>query len=209
VDRYERWILDVAVEARTPLRALVGPNVQAYFNRQHHGLEIPGVVEVLRRLLRQGSIGLFQGGGQPISDREAALRDLLHDDHERDPGTGAYYGLTSEGGAAWEAFAHPEWSRYIAASFDTEPAEAEVICADPDRLNGYVFSEYQMFQPLPGTVRRDRVEPWPATYWKGLLLGHRMRYEYKPDERIPEDCDARYLTQAVAWHKELSEWFTP
>ena len=208
MDRHERWILDVAVEARTRLRALVGPNVEAYFNRQHHGLGTGAVVEVLQGLLRQGAIGVFQAGGEPVKDGEAALRDLLHDDHEGNPDAGSYYGLTSLGGATWETFAHPKWSRYIGASFGTGPAEAEVICADPDRLNGYVFSKYQTFHALPGTIRRDRVEPWPATYWKVLPLGYRMRYEYEPDEPIPEGCDSSYLTRAGAWHKEFNEWFT-
>jgi hypothetical protein len=41
-----------------------------------------------------------------------------------------YYGLTLEGGAAWEAFAHPDWNRFIDASADE--AEVVALCADRD-----------------------------------------------------------------------------
>jgi hypothetical protein len=42
---------------------------------------------------------------------------------------------------AWETVAHPDWVRYIDASYGSDPFDAEVICPDPIRLNEYVFSK--------------------------------------------------------------------
>ena len=63
-----------------------------------------------------------------------------------------YYGLTQEGGAQWEAFAAPDWQRYITASFgcleDHEDSMGEMICADKDWLENTLNLSVSMSQRM-------------------------------------------------------------
>lgn len=208
MDEHERWVLEAAVEFKLALRDLTGPNVEQRLNRPHHGLDSGGVGEVLRRLLRQGSIALFRDGQERHHETEDAMRTLVEGGHTG-PSQAAryYYGLTPSGGALWEGVARPDWARYIDASYGVDPNDAEVICADPVRLNDYVSSKYQPCRPISGTVCRDQVKPWQATYWKMLPLGHRIRYSYDPDESMRPAGIGNYQHEQAAWYEEANAWF--
>ena len=89
-----------------------------------------------------------------------------------DWGTITYYGLTPEGGAQWEAFAAPDWQRYIDASSrltdDGKGIIWEVICVDKKWLEAY-FKSMCFYDPQDvslATVEWDYITPWDATYWK-------------------------------------------
>jgi hypothetical protein len=58
--------------------------------------------------------------------------------------------------------------------------------------------------PVPGSKHWDVLEPWQATYWKVLPLGHRMRFSY--DVPPPEPG---FDPTAWAWLKEIQNWYTP
>ena len=213
MDRHERWILEAAVEVRLSLCDLTGPRVPERLNRPHHGLDAAGVAEVLRVLLRKGFITLFRGAEEELTEGRDALVWLAeHGDDERPnaPVRGTTYGLTASGGAAWETVARPDWSRYIDGRYGSDPFDAEVICPDPVRLDEYVFSKFQECRPIRESLRRDRLEPWAATYWKVLPLGHRVRFAYHPEpDPLPREWNTGFLRERYAWLKEVNDWFRP
>jgi hypothetical protein len=206
MDRYDRWIVEVAVTLRQPLRTLLQPpeKVLHWFNRAHHGRSPREIVVLLRRLLVDGLIALSPGHDGVLRDDEEELRRLI-DVEDRGPFfRSTYYGLTPEGGAAWEAIAHPDWNRYIYESSGTD--DTEVICADEARLERYAFSPFHQHnqKTVPGTVSRDRLEPWDATYWKQLPFGHRIRYRYESTE---EPCDLTDV-RSLEFFRDADHWFS-
>ena len=208
MDEHERWVLEAAVDLKLPVRVITGPDAGQRLNRPHHGLDPEGVIEVLRRLLRQGAIALFRDGQDQHHQAEEDLRAVVEQGHAGpSPPGSCFYGLTASGGELWEAVAQPAWARYLDASYGIDPNDAEVICADPVRLNHYVSSKYQQYRPISGTVCRDHVKPWQATYWKMLPLGHRIRYSYDPDDRSRPQGIGNYLLERAAWYQEANEWF--
>ena len=208
MDEHERWVLEAAVDWKLPVRVITGPDAGQRLNRAHHGLDPEGVIEVLRGLLRQGAIALFRDGQGQHHQTEEALRAAVEQgDAGPSPPGSFFYGLTPSGGELWEAVAQPDWARYIDASYGIDPNDAEVICADPVRLNDYVSSKYQKCRPISGTVCRDQVKPWQATYWKMLPLGHRIRYSYDPDESSRPQGVGRYRLEQAVWYQEANEWF--
>ena len=103
-----------------------------------------------------------------------------------------FYGLTQEGGAQWEAFAAPDWQKYIDVSCHFsdgyEYGMWELICADKARLERYFESMcfYDPHEVVLESVERDYIAPWQATYWKQLEGAHRIRFR-EPDEREQEN----------------------
>jgi hypothetical protein len=203
MDRHERWVLEVVVSLRHPLRALFDSpeGTVEWFNRAHHGLAPAEMVALLRRLLADGLIYLSPGRDAELHDVGEELRRLIEVPWSGPWFRSTFYGLTAKGGAAWEAVARPNWNRYIDASFGTDPDDAEVICADAARAEGYVFSPFQDWPPIQGSVRRDRLEPWDATYWKQLPVGHRLRYDYAQDANVVRDQVRR------AFYDDANDWF--
>jgi hypothetical protein len=178
MNRHERWILEAARALRQPIRALTSDGVEEWFNRHHHRLDPAGVANVLRHLLLEDLIVLLPGEGGTLLDDQEELRRLVELRYREPLFKTTFYGLTAAGGAAWEEVSQPDWARYIDSSFGIEPNAGEVICADPARAERYVFSPYQEHPPLPHSVRRDRLEPWRATYWKTLPTGYRISFLY-------------------------------
>ena len=208
MNRHERWILEAACTLKQPLRALAADGLEDWFNRPHHGLDLIGVAKVLRQLLREKLVVLSPGRGEALFEDEDEIRRLVEVEHRGPLFKTTYYGLTAAGGAAWEAAARPDWDRYIDISFGTDPDEGEVICADPTRADRFVLSPYQQHLPLPDSVRRDRLQPWPATYWKTLPLGHRVRFLYDSGNPIEPKYGSNTWVKWRAWLEDANHWFT-
>ena len=193
---------------KQPIRALTSDSLEEWFNRPHHGLDLTGVANTLRHLLTEGLIVLFPGNGEALHDDEEELRRLVEVGYRGPLFKTTYYGLTAAGGEAWEKVARPDWDRYIDSSFGTEPDAGEVICADPARAERYLFSPYQEHQPLPDCVRRDCLEPWPATYWKTLPAGHRIRFLYDSGRPVHPKYGTDAWAKRRAWLEDANHWFT-
>ena len=82
------------------------------------------------------------------------------------------YGLTQEGCTQWEAFAAPDWQKYIYTSFhfpddpdDSDPIIREAICADKAWLESYFKSIcfYDAKHVSLGSVAWDYILPWDTT----------------------------------------------
>lgn len=178
--------MDVAVELRQPLKALAfdRERCEHWFNREHHGLQPSAVAAALRGLLRGKLIALVAPGGQRLSleQSDQAVRWLSQAEAPALSSSGVSYGLTTTGGAAWEAVARPDWTRYLWASYAVDPHDAVVICADAARARWLALGTNLAQRPIAETVRHDLVEPWSATYWKTLPRGHRVRFRYEEVE---------------------------
>jgi hypothetical protein len=174
----EKWLLELVVEARAPLSLLANPELELAINRL-----APRRAAHAWRALVDGLRG-------------RALIELT------DEGGETYFALTRDGGAAWEAFARPDWSRFIDARADG--TDAEVICADRARLDAFVASRWQAWIPA-GAERRDELRPWAATYWKTLPVGYRVRYVYR--EREPADLTTDEYAQRNAWLDDVNRWY--
>ena len=95
-----------------------------------------------------------------------------------------YYCLTEKGGSIWEAFAAPEWNRFIDESYgrDEETLQDNIGClisANEELLiNYFEHGDLGEFPAHRDKVKWDIFKPWNATYWKTIPVGHRVRFEY-------------------------------
>lgn len=204
--RGEYWLLETAVEHLFPVSALSDSDsdLELLLNKKGHGLTRTALVETLHRLLSSGLI--YAESRVNFSDEAVAVVstkeqiELTLDEPESWRGVPVeerkvtYYGLTQEGGAQWEAFAAPDWQKYIDAGFQlsdgSEHIMWEMICADKARLERYFESMclYDPHEVVLESVERDYIAPWDATYWKQLDGAHRIRFR-EPDESEKENIE--------------------
>jgi hypothetical protein len=181
------WLLDAAALGRPPLQWLTAENLCEVFNtRRGHDLLLPALIDMLERLFQTGDV---------IAER-MEKNELLGEFVPTRPDIMAgltgqvclFYGLTAQGGTRWEAFARPEWSRYIDVGYWTdatrgEIAVGEIVAQDQHAVEQYraaLFAHYvePTYTIHPDSERWDLVVPWCATYWKTLPQGHRLRFKY-------------------------------
>ena len=207
--RGEYWLLETIVEHEFEVCALIDSNLESFWNKKGHELTRASLIETLHRLISWGLIyakSEMRGSISTKEQIELALEERVPwnthhvfistdgdieivPDESKPPRTEpidvrkiTYYGLTREGGAQWEAFAAPDWQKYIAGSFQPEDEEGEyemweLICGDKNWLEEYIQSMcfYDQKEVILESVEWDYVTPWQATYWKRLNGGHRVR----------------------------------
>jgi hypothetical protein len=199
MDEAEFWLLDVVVMGRVRLGWLLLEDLDEALNRPGHGLDPDALLDLLDRLFRGGIIdaaGPRRSGDRADSNRslhrpgiEAALNGFA-------PGTS--YGMTSRGGARWEAVTKPDWSRFLDESAGTDPDEVEVAGTDRDRVASHL-RRHTLFAVEPGTERWEELIPWRATYWKTMPRGYRVTAAWQreaPDK--PPDWDA--YNRWIRWY---------
>jgi len=201
MDKSEYWLLDSVVEAWCPLVWLVSEGIEESFNKRTHDLKRGELVSVLNHLFRRGDLLAKQNESEFVpaqADIEEAFDGRLD----------CLYGLTSQGGARWEEVSRPQWDRYISAAVYTEPNEGEIIGSDRRLIEEYdSLSHYVWALSVVADSRRwDVLQPWEATYWKTLPLGHRVRFRFDWVKRSPES-----KTDPAIWEriKRLQNWYTP
>jgi hypothetical protein len=95
------------------------------------------------------------------------------------------YRLTQRGGAAWEDWAKPQWSRYNTAcnrdNLHTIGAATETVARQLLELEEFVLRECAIIQR---SIRRRVFRNWRATYWKTLPEGHLIAFRTRP---LPEE----------------------
>ena len=186
--RGEYWLLENVVEDAFAICALIRRESK-FFGRKWHGLTRPSLVESLHRLLASGLIYAKNEATGFISTSEEIER-ALNEPKSRgyapfDKKKPTSYGLTQEGGAQWEAFAAPDWQKYIEAGFhlpaDSEHRMWEVICADKERIGFYYksFCFHRQIEVSLESIEWDYITPWQATYWKQLEGAYRLRFYYR------------------------------
>ena len=211
--RGEYWLLETVVEREFEVWALIWSDLELYLNKKGHELTRKSVVETLHRLLSSGLIYAKSEATGFISTDEQIERALdeplpwrthsvfistyqqielaldepkSKDFHPLDLEKITCYGLTQEGGAQWEAFAAPDWQKYIAGGWGYQFSDEdeycwELICADKAWLEAYIeslcYHDHDHKEVISESVAWDYVTPWQATYWKQLDGGHRVRFQ--------------------------------
>lgn len=208
--RGEYWLLETVVDSIFPVSDLMDSDFEVSLNKKGHGLTRGALIETLHRLISWGLIfAESEAGGLILTPQqiEGALNEPSWDVAPIDHGRITYYGLTPESGAHWEAFAAPDWQKYIdTTSRLTDNREGiiwEVICADKTWLEEYFESKcfYEPAEVSLKSVAWDYIAPWDAMYWKQLEGGHRVRFQ-EPDETEAQDAKW-YPLPKPEWYRSL------
>lgn len=176
--RAEYWLLNQVVEAACPISFLDTKDPVALFNKSGHGLDRERLIRVIVAMLNHGWI---EAARMPELAEwgtlaPAAVVAALDEPPPRQGTSGTCYRLTPTGGAIWEAFAAPTWSRYIQFR---QGEEAIIFGATESRVRKF----FELIHgggiiPISETVRWEHFSPWQATYWKTLESGCEVRFGF-------------------------------
>jgi hypothetical protein len=188
--RGEYWLLEVVVEHRHGVWGVATEDVAADLNKfAGHGLSRAMLADTFVGLLDRGLIEFIRRGEAPsVPERNAIV--VAMDQGRSLPGN-LVYGLTPEGGRQWEAFAYPDWTRFLKGHYPIIDRRCfgEYLCASKERLERYFqLAKEALTYVDEASATWDVVEPWQATYWKTLPIGHRVRFHCDPGtKRFPPD----------------------
>lgn len=207
--RGEYWLLETVVQGRVPLCWLDWEQLEEAINKQGHGMSRPVLVDTLNRLFADGLIEASTRDDDELrftldeQQIETALDERQTPDQRE-----TYYGLTAKGGAYWEAFAAPNWMKFIDAGYGMDEQEetfGEIICADRDLLERYVQGlHYADVIIDPTTLAWGELRPWQATYWKQLPVGYKAMFQYWQHET--EDWSLKKMPLSYYWLYE-NRWY--
>ena len=203
----EFWILSSVVEAWYPLDWLAAQNIGVLYNRSGHGLSSRLLGETLDRLFQTGVLLARRIEGQnPAADFvptsgeiQAALSGELR----------AYYGLSEQGGLLWETYANPDWDRYIAVVYRTDPDEAELIASDSQLVQQYLHWQHHVWKVhvINGSEAWNILAPWQATYWKTLPKAHQLHFLYANEDLSDMNREAT-PKMVTDWFAYIHKWYT-
>jgi hypothetical protein len=186
--RGEYWLLETVVELGVDLSALTKPHLGESLNKQPHGLSRDQLLADLSRLFAEKLIVAKTADDRPFTPTPGQIVEAL-DRTSDDMMRGTWYFLTPKGGAVWEAFAHPEWTRYVEIYPSSDDnCLTEFRCLSLPYLQCFFHAmELQGPGTGPDTKKQlvlewDQLEPWDATYWKRFPRAHRLR------AWVPEDA---------------------
>ena len=146
-------------------------------NSASHGLDQDGVLDALQTLHARGWIEFVHSGGAQARPDKDALRRAVHARERGLPRL--WYGLTEAGGRLWERYALPRWDRFVTVVEDPEAFVVETTAMTRERVAA-VSDFPQFYEAIPGSDEWDELAPWPATYWKALPQGVRLRRRMRP-----------------------------
>ncbi len=204
MDRAEYWLLDTAVDTKYPLDWLVAEDIEIVFNRSGHGLTPNELLTLLTRLFAHGDLLAQLRIGpetfQPVEPTVEQITSALTGEFRMD------YGLTVQGGARWEAYSAPDWSRYIDAGYFGDSLTGEVAAGTRRAAEQYLALEpfISSSSIVPNSVQWETLAPWQATYWKVLPEGHRATFRYVEDTTVRMHDPMR----DEEWMR-LLKWYTP
>lgn len=213
--RGEYWLMETVVEHAVPLAFLWGYRSEEIFNKPGHCLSRRGLVGGLRRLSVRGLIEFLRF----VGDREVPFaptgEEIETSLDEQGPGGSpscCYYRLTADGGAVWEAFARPDWSRYISQQ-GTGPGRGKweagyCLCADRARLQRYLDGLHWVGLIVdPDSVEWGTIRPWRATYWKELPTAYTVSFRRREDAPGPE---SRARDEFLHWYTYVysARWYS-
>ena len=213
--RGEYWLLENVVENECAIGALIDSELELHLNKKGHGLTRPSLVETLHRLLASGLIYAKSEATGFISTHEQIKRALDEMKSKDIDSVGnqefTFYGLTQEGGAQWEAFAAPDWHRYIKEDFQVPDGSEygiwEVMCAGKGSLECYFKSMYFHYpiEMVLTSVEWDYISPWQATYWKQLNGAYRLRFQAR-DTREDKNAEPPPPPSMEYFHSVWCAW---
>lgn len=205
--RAEYWILETAVDCYWPLRCLSLPDrsLAEFCNKAGHGLERLALIETLDGLFGRGLVAAQRGEGPDLQLGRDEIVGAL--DEPRDVAQNTYYGLTMRGGSEWEAFACPNWNRYVLHDLDYEGGSGALTCGDRKWLEVYIERFSDGFRQVCWeSLRWEEVGSWEATYWKSLPQGYRVHLRFSP-ESVPPYGDARADLAFIGYCSLRDNWY--
>lgn len=201
--RGEYWLLEAVVERRISISLAAADDVTEVLNKSAgHGLSRALLADTFVSLLDKGLIEVMSRGSSPfVPDKMAILAAM----DQRSDQPSLSYGLTSEGGRQWELFALPVWSNFIDGTFSYpdrgEVGSAEYVCASKERLeHWFELAKQSLYVQDQPSASWDVVQPWQATYWKILPIGHRVRFRGSPEPR-------QYPTNPLYIMWNMERWY--
>lgn len=202
LNRGEYWLLAKAAEHNLSLWVLDLPewptveynrSIDAVLNCRGHGMDTATLKRTLQRLAARGWIRLarvFSDENENLPADDALLDEALRSRPRHDFSQMVSMLLTPAGGAAWEAFARPEWHGYISDDYEDlgDDCYERCIVAGSERLlKHYLHALKLQHHWDPATeVRRERSD-WQPIYWKPPFTGFECRFRYREGE-APKFC---------------------
>jgi hypothetical protein len=121
------------------------------------------------------------------------------------------FGMTEQGSTRWEAFAEPDWNRYIRHHVSNVDEELDMCQSDlwsrtRDRLEDAIRFWYAG-EPIASTEEWEAVLPWRVTYWKTLQLGYHVKLltrTIKSSFDLPGE-EAKRWGETLKWHRFYKE----
>jgi hypothetical protein len=193
--RAEFWLLSRLAEFGQSLRALGAPEgppwdrttLEMVYNCRGHGLAPDAFARCLHGAMRKGWIQ-----GSRDDDAAEGLPSLSQTwSWLSEPGLfaeGVYVVLTALGGEVWEAFARPDWNRYIfdCMTFedDTEAELREVTTIELSWLRRY----QDTVRAEQGIDRESTFEiaDWEVACWKPRVAAYRWTFRAQGPSRAVE-----------------------
>jgi hypothetical protein len=180
--RGEYWLLETVAEFGIPICWLVYEDIEEALNKQGHGMERPLLVDTMQWLFSEGLI-VAHKFGQPNDCFNLTTEQIDSALNEKRNMKEHYYCLTTKGSELWEAFASPRWDNYITECYEPINDTKEkciLMCSQKGRLESQLNSlRYYEYEIEDDSIMWDIEEPWQATYWKQLAIGHRVSFVFK------------------------------
>jgi hypothetical protein len=161
-------------------------DIAGLFNKPGHGCSIECVADALISLLNRKLISVWRNEEPLILKRSEIHAELQqHSDDEM------YFGLTSAGGAVWERFARPDWSKFILIA-QPDDSHRELRSLDRQVLIYYIreFMIHFGIKVEWETMSWSEIQNWSATYWKTLEAGYAVTFRFNrifKDEEVDFD----------------------
>ena len=193
--RGEYFLLEIVVEYEWSISGLIDNELELHLNKKGHGLTRASLLESLYRLLSSGLIyakNEVDGFISTYEQIESALNEPPRGIAPAGVRKHTVYGLTQEGGEQWEAFAAPDWEKYIEEMGEGEDESGderyELICADKAWLEKYFesFCFYHQIEVSLESMEWDYISPWEVTYWKQLEGAHILRFQERDQSEVAD-----------------------
>jgi hypothetical protein len=185
--RGEYWLLQTVVEWACPLCFLDSEgyhdphSIEQMFNKPGHGLNRDRLIATLEKLFQEGWI-MAKIKDEPVFLTRHQIINALDETSPRQNDSCTYYRLTPKGGEVWEAFATPDWSRFILEDRNDETHAGVITSMIPGRLEKYLRSlNLVQYEVDFDSAQTEEIGPWDATYWKVLPNGHRTRFQWSKE----------------------------
>jgi hypothetical protein len=184
-----------------------------YWNHQHHGIDNQLLCHTIINLAGSGLIEFIDAEDSVVNlDSIIDLYSLIlspRDGQER-----LYrLRLTQAGGAMWESFTNPDWSRFV---YLHEKPGARMNSYVPYFIRGtearYLFRHAtkmaaagQIMSPTPHQVKH--ISEWKPTYWKVLPCGFQIDCVARESISDPHKVAICYASlQGAPWLSDLNKW---
>ena len=185
----EYWILQSLVEYSIPVTFYWGSQLQVeqMFNKDWHCLSKTDLIKTLDALFQRGLVEFSRGmeSEELLTPSCADITAMLSEPPPDNPASTSC-SLTQLGGQLWEAFALPDWSKFIIGGTYLPPEVEDGWCdsyaegTDRNRLQRYIDGLHHVGTIVDTeTVIWKKEEPWEATYWKTLPEGYSVTFKSK------------------------------